>query len=77
MVSCIDETVANVSVALRAARMWANTLFVFASDNGSPVAGCTSRLRPEPRTLTRPNAHARGNYMVTHICGGKAAAARS
>jgi arylsulfatase B len=39
MVSAIDETVANVTSALRRARMWQQTLFVFASDNGSPVAG--------------------------------------
>lgn len=39
MVSAIDETVANVTLALRQAHMWANTLLVFASDNGSPVAG--------------------------------------
>lgn len=39
MVSAIDETVANVTSALRIARMWQRTLFIFASDNGSPVAG--------------------------------------
>lgn len=39
MCSCIDEAVANVTYALREHRMWANTLFIFASDNGSPVAG--------------------------------------
>ena len=39
MCSCIDETVGNVTVALKASRLWANTLFLFASDNGSPVAG--------------------------------------
>lgn len=39
MVSAIDETVANVTSALRDARLWARTLFIFASDNGSPVCG--------------------------------------
>lgn len=39
MCSCIDETVDNVTSALKAVRLWSRTLFLFASDNGSPVAG--------------------------------------
>ena len=39
MVSAIDETVSNVTMALRSEGLWGNTLFVFASDNGSPVSG--------------------------------------
>lgn len=38
MVSAIDETVANVSSALKECGMWKDSLLIFASDNGSPVA---------------------------------------
>ena len=39
MVSAIDETISNLTVALRNEGMWPRTLFWFASDNGSPVTG--------------------------------------
>lgn len=37
MVSVVDETVANVTAALRTAGMWDNTILVWITDNGSPV----------------------------------------
>ena len=37
MLSFVDETVANVTAALRASGLWANTLLVWTTDNGSPV----------------------------------------
>jgi len=37
MLSVVDETVANVTHALKASGMWPNTLLVWTNDNGSPV----------------------------------------
>lgn len=37
MVSVVDSAVANVTQALKATGMWADTFFVWATDNGSPV----------------------------------------
>ena len=39
MVSQVDETLANVTAALKSAAMWDETLLVMAGDNGSPVCG--------------------------------------
>eukprot|EP01051_Picozoa_sp_SAG22_P026465 SAG22_NODE_8363_length_661_cov_1.371886_1_plen_92_part_00 len=47
MVSTVDETAGNVSTALKDAGMWADTLLVWSTDNGSPVAvaGTNAPLR--------------------------------
>jgi arylsulfatase A-like enzyme len=37
MMSVVDETVANVTAALKRRGMWNNTLLVWTTDNGSPV----------------------------------------
>ena len=37
MVSFVDETVGNLTDALRATGMWESTLFVWTNDNGAPV----------------------------------------
>lgn len=49
MVSVVDSTVANVTEALRETGMWNNTLFIWATDNGSPVnaGGSNQPLRGE------------------------------
>eukprot|EP00931_Biecheleriopsis_adriatica_P105832 TRINITY_DN80356_c0_g1_i1.p1 TRINITY_DN80356_c0_g1~~TRINITY_DN80356_c0_g1_i1.p1 ORF type:complete len:305 (-),score=52.23 TRINITY_DN80356_c0_g1_i1:69-956(-) len=39
MVSMVDETVKNVTAALKYAQLWNNTLLVVVGDNGSPVCG--------------------------------------
>lgn len=39
MVNAVDETVMNITSALKSEGMWDTTLFVFATDNGSPVCG--------------------------------------
>ena len=39
MVSVVDSTVGNVTAALKQAGLWENTLFVWTTDNGSPVRG--------------------------------------
>lgn len=38
MMSCLDETVSNITQALETTGLMSNTLFVFASDNGGVVA---------------------------------------
>merc|ERR1719454_463591 len=47
MVSFVDETVLNLTQALESAGMWSNTLFIWTTDNGSPiqVAGSNHPLR--------------------------------
>ena len=37
MVSAVESTVMNVTGAMRAAGLWENSVFVWATDNGSPV----------------------------------------
>lgn len=39
MISAIDETLDNITGALRQEGLWSTTLLIFASDNGSPVCG--------------------------------------
>ena len=38
MLSYVDETVRNVTDALKKKGMWQNTLFVWTNDNGSPIS---------------------------------------
>jgi arylsulfatase A-like enzyme len=37
MLTCVDEGITNVTMALKQKGMWENTLFIFTSDNGGPV----------------------------------------
>ena len=37
MLAFVDQTVGNLSTALRRAGMWENTLFIWTNDNGAPV----------------------------------------
>ena len=47
MVSSVDESALNVSAALKRTGLWANTLFIWSTDNGSPVsvAGTNAPLK--------------------------------
>ena len=49
MVSVVDDSVKNVTTALKAKGMWSTTLFIWATDNGTPVAvaGSNAPLRGE------------------------------
>lgn len=48
MVSVVDESVANVTRALKATGAWARTLLVWSTDNGSPVPPRPPPARPQP-----------------------------
>lgn len=52
MVSVVDSTVANVTAALKDTGMWENTLFIWTTDNGSPVqvAGSNDPFRGRSKT---------------------------
>ena len=39
MMSVVDEAVLNVTTALKEEQMWTNTVFVWTTDNGSPING--------------------------------------
>lgn len=55
MTLLLDESARNITLALQAANMWANTIFIFASDNGgAPVvygAGSNFPLRGKKSSL--------------------------
>lgn len=40
MLSCADESIANVTAALQAKGMWEDTLVIVTTDNGGPTAVC-------------------------------------
>lgn len=57
MVSFVDEAVLNLTNALRTARMWESTLFVWTNDNGSPVfvGGSNHPLRGGKGSVRSPS----------------------
>ena len=65
-VSFVDSTVANISAALHAKGLWDNTLFVWTTDNGSPVnsAGSNDPFRGGKGSLWE------GAYRVPGFIGG-------
>ena len=44
MVAALDETVLNVTATLKKSGVWNDTLVVFTSDNGGPIAGCSDSI---------------------------------
>mmetsp|Transcript_30384 Transcript_30384/g.66561 ORF Transcript_30384/g.66561 Transcript_30384/m.66561 type:complete len:596 (+) Transcript_30384:74-1861(+) len=67
MVSVVDSTVANVTAALKKAGLWDNCLFVWTTDNGTPVqvAGSNAPLRG-----TKGSGFEGGTRVPTFISGG-------
>ena len=69
MLSYVDETVANVTAALKRRGMWANTLLVYTSDNGgvaeNGLAGINFPFRGEKHGNWRG-----GMNTATFVSGG-------
>ena len=65
-VSFVDSTVANITAALHTKELWANTLFIWTTDNGSPVnsAGSNDPFRGGKGSLWE------GAYRVPGFIGG-------
>ena len=75
MVSVVDSTVANVTVALKASGMWDTTLLIWTTDNGSPceVGGSNAPLRGNKAAAweggTRVPAFIAGGAVPQHMAG--------
>lgn len=56
MVSCVESTTKNVTDALRTAGLWKQSVFVWATDNGSPVnaGGSNHPLRKSGHVVCCP-----------------------
>ena len=67
MVSVVDESVRNVTHALKAASMWDDTLFVWTTDNGSPVQVGGSN---HPLRGGKGHNWEGGIRTPTFVCGG-------
>lgn len=65
MVAALDESVGNVTSALRAAGMWHSTLLVFSTDNGGPTAHAASNYPLKGGKGTCWEGGARGVGFVT------------
>ena len=73
MVSFVDAALGNVTQALRAANMWADTLLFVASDNGGPSLTDRDTSNNFPlrvrwvvvRDARVTNAH---THTHTHVC---------
>lgn len=52
----LDESIGNITAALKRNELWENTLFIFSSDNGAPTqstgdVGCNYPYRGKKATL--------------------------
>ena len=70
MVSRMDANVGGVVEALRKAEMWENTLFVFISDNGSPVSGWQPAGTNAPLRGGKSSLWEGGVRTVAVVAGG-------
>jgi len=67
MVSVVDESVKNVTDALKSTGAWSNTLFVWTTDNGSPVNAGGSN---HPLRGGKGSNWEGGIRTPTFVCGG-------
>jgi arylsulfatase A-like enzyme len=70
MVSAIDETMANVTAALRRRGMWHDTFLVTVSDNGSPVGGWGAGGSNHPLKGGKSSSWEGGIRTVAFLSGG-------
>jgi arylsulfatase B len=73
MVSALDESVGNVTAALRRAHIWERTLFVFSTDNGGPTSEAASNYPLRGGKGTCWEGGARG---IGFVAGGGATGLR-
>eukprot|EP01102_Stenamoeba_stenopodia_P000517 TRINITY_DN10506_c0_g1_i2.p1 TRINITY_DN10506_c0_g1~~TRINITY_DN10506_c0_g1_i2.p1 ORF type:complete len:544 (+),score=114.88 TRINITY_DN10506_c0_g1_i2:55-1686(+) len=65
MVTVMDQSVANLTAALKANGMWENTLFIFTSDNGGPTDGMDGNMASNYPLRGRKESLWEGGVHVT------------
>jgi arylsulfatase I/J len=71
MASAVDESVANITAALKRNDMWEHTLFVYSSDNGGPsLVGGASFANNYPFRGGKGNDFEGGTRVAAFVSGG-------